>query len=57
MPGQKKVLVAFPPLMLQEIDEVAAKEHRTRCDLIREALRRYLEDKRLHRSLHAVASK
>jgi metal-responsive CopG/Arc/MetJ family transcriptional regulator len=38
----KKVLVALPPAMLQEIDFVAQREHRTRSDLIREALRRYV---------------
>lgn len=37
----KKVLVALPPAMLEEIDYIAQLEHRTRSDLIREALRRY----------------
>jgi len=39
--GAPKVLVAFPPAMLQMINEIAAAEHRTRSDLIREAMRRY----------------
>lgn len=39
----KKVLIAIPPGMLQETDFVAESEHRTRSDLIREALRRYLQ--------------
>jgi CopG family transcriptional regulator / antitoxin EndoAI len=38
----KKVLVALPPAMLIEIDQVATAEHRTRSDLIREALRSYI---------------
>lgn len=38
----KKVLVAFPPLMLEQIDFIAVCEHRGRSDLIREALRRYI---------------
>lgn len=38
----KKVLVALPPAMLQEIDSIARAEHRTRSDLFREALRRYM---------------
>jgi metal-responsive CopG/Arc/MetJ family transcriptional regulator len=38
----RKVLIAIPEAMLQEADTVAQKEHRTRSDLIREALRRYL---------------
>lgn len=39
----KKVLVALPPGLLEQIDFVAQVEHRTRSDLIREALRRYIE--------------
>lgn len=39
----KKVLVALPPGLLEQIDYVAQAEHRTRSDLIREALRRYIE--------------
>lgn len=38
----KKVLVALPPGLLEQIDFVAQVEHRTRSDLIREAMRRYL---------------
>jgi metal-responsive CopG/Arc/MetJ family transcriptional regulator len=38
----KKVLVAIPEGLLQEVDFVAQREHRTRSDLIREALRRYV---------------
>jgi len=39
----KKVLVALPPGLLEQIDFVASVEHRNRSDLIREALRRYIE--------------
>lgn len=39
----RKVLVALPPAMLTLIDFIAKEEHRTRSDLIREALRRYIE--------------
>jgi metal-responsive CopG/Arc/MetJ family transcriptional regulator len=39
----KKVLVALPSGLLEQIDFVAQVEHRTRSDLIREALRRYTE--------------
>lgn len=38
-----KVLIALPPAMLADVDMVAEAEHRTRSDLIREALRRYLD--------------
>ena len=40
----KKVLIALPPLMLDAVDFIAKCEHRTRSDLIREALRRYLDN-------------
>ena len=39
----KKVLVALPPGLLEQIDFVASTEHRTRSDLIREAIRRYID--------------
>jgi metal-responsive CopG/Arc/MetJ family transcriptional regulator len=39
----RKVLVALPPGLLEQIDFVADVEHRTRSDLIREALRRYID--------------
>lgn len=39
----KKVLIALPPAMLEQVDSIARTEFRTRSDLIREALRRYLE--------------
>lgn len=40
----KKVLVALPPGLLEQIDFVAEVEHRNRSDLIREALRRYIDN-------------
>jgi metal-responsive CopG/Arc/MetJ family transcriptional regulator len=40
----KKVLIALPPAMLTQVDHIAGVEHRTRSDLIRESLRRYLEN-------------
>ena len=43
----KKVLIALPNKMLEEIDALATTEHRTRSDLIREALRRYLANANL----------
>lgn len=39
----KKVLIALPPAMLENVDYIASAEHRTRSDLIREALRRYIQ--------------
>lgn len=39
----KKVLFQCFVTLLEEIDVQASKEHRTRSDLIREALRHYLD--------------
>ncbi len=36
--------MALPPGLLEQIDFVAQVEHRSRSDLIREALRRYIEN-------------
>lgn len=47
--SNKKVLCSFPPGLLEEIDAVAAIEHRTRTDLIREALRRYVDSYKRNR--------
>lgn len=41
-----KILIAMQHAMLAEVDQLAVKECRTRSDLIREALRRYLEEAR-----------
>jgi|SRR5687768_10997046 uncharacterized protein (DUF433 family) len=38
-----KVLVSLPQKFLADVDRVAAEEHRSRSELIREALRVYLE--------------
>lgn len=38
-----KVLVSLPQKFLEDVDRVAAEEHRSRSELIREALRAYLE--------------
>ena len=38
-----KILVPLPEKFLEDVDRVAAEEHRSRSELIREALRAYLE--------------
>jgi len=38
-----KILLSLPQDFLTDIDRIAAEEHRTRSELIREALRSYLE--------------
>jgi len=37
-----KVMISVPDEFLSEVDEVAKAEHRTRSELIREALREYV---------------
>ena len=50
----KKVLIALPPAMLEQVDFIAKCEHRTRSDLIRESLRKYLELFRRNQSIVAA---
>ena len=52
----KKVLIALPPAMLEQVDFIAQCEHRTRSDLIREALRRYLDNFRRTQGGHLAVS-
>ncbi len=52
----KKVLIALPPAMLEQVDFIAQCEHRTRSDLIREALRRYLDNFRRTQGHHLAVS-
>lgn len=40
----KKILLAIPEGMLEMVDFIAQTEHRTRSDLVREAIRRYADD-------------
>jgi CopG family transcriptional regulator/antitoxin EndoAI len=39
-----KVMISLPEQFLSEVDKAAQAEHRTRSDLIREALREYLSE-------------
>ncbi len=34
--------ISLPPKMAEEIEEIMKKEHRTRSELVREALRQYV---------------
>ncbi|MBE0448905.1 MAG: ribbon-helix-helix protein, CopG family [Actinobacteria bacterium] len=38
-----RMIVSVPEEFLKKIDQVAAMEHRSRSELVREALRKYLE--------------
>jgi uncharacterized protein (DUF433 family) len=42
-----KILVSLPEKFLEAVDRVAAEEHRSRSELIREALRIYLETRQV----------
>jgi metal-responsive CopG/Arc/MetJ family transcriptional regulator len=52
----KKVLVALPPSLLEKIDFAAQAASRTRSDLIRESLRRYIDNFNRQRLLNSTAS-
>jgi CopG family transcriptional regulator/antitoxin EndoAI len=41
-----KVMVSFPKEFLAEVDQVAREEHRSRSELLREAMRLYMELRR-----------
>jgi CopG family transcriptional regulator/antitoxin EndoAI len=38
----RKVMVSFPDQFLDEVDRIAREEHRSRSELVREALRLYI---------------
>jgi CopG family transcriptional regulator/antitoxin EndoAI len=38
-----KVMVSFPSEFLAEVDRIAREEHRSRSELLREAMRLYIE--------------
>ena len=44
--SSKMISVSIPEEILPEIDEAARHEHRSRSGLVREALRRYLSQRR-----------
>ncbi|MBM3924975.1 MAG: ribbon-helix-helix protein, CopG family [SAR202 cluster bacterium] len=43
----KTITISIPPEMEQQIEELMRLEGRTRSELLREALRRYADDRRL----------
>lgn len=45
-----KVMISLPERFLSEVDKAARAEHRTRSDLIREALRGYLREGKLSKT-------
>lgn len=51
-----KILVSLPEKFLEDVDRVAAAEHRSRSELIREALRAYLETRQSKKMSEGSAS-
>ena len=49
-----RVLISMPERFLNEIDEVAGSENRTRSELIREALRTYMYRNQVRNSQKAL---
>jgi metal-responsive CopG/Arc/MetJ family transcriptional regulator len=47
----KTVTISLPPKMVDELDRVRRREHRTRSELLREALRRYMADAGTQRTI------
>jgi len=43
----QRVMITIPPNLLQQVEEMAARAHFNRSQLIREALEQYLETQRL----------
>lgn len=45
VPYRKAVSISLPPPLLKEVAQRAKRQHQTTSELVREALRRYLEDR------------
>src|SRR3972149_7749544 len=45
MRTRKAMTIAPPPAMVRQVERVRKREHRTRSELVREALRSYLQDR------------
>ncbi len=52
MPGRHTMTVSLPREMIREIEEVRKAEHRTRSELVREALRTYFNVRRTYAPSH-----
>ena len=51
-----RVLISMPEKFLDEIDSVANNENRTRSELIREALRTYMNRSQVRNSAKSVSN-
>jgi|SRR5712664_1775355 predicted transcriptional regulator len=48
MPGRRTMTISLPGEMVREVEEVRKAEHRTRSELVREALRTYFNVRRTY---------
>lgn len=46
MAYRKPVTISLPPPLLKQVEQRARKQHQTTSELVREALRRYLDDRK-----------
>jgi metal-responsive CopG/Arc/MetJ family transcriptional regulator len=51
-----RVLISLPDAFLQEVDQIATEEHRSRSEVIREALRFYLRSMEMLEQMDVSAS-
>ena len=47
----KTLTISLPPAMVEDLDRVREREHRTRSELVREALRQYVAFGERHRRI------
>jgi predicted transcriptional regulator len=50
MASRKLITISLPPLLLKKATELAKEENRTKSELLREALRFYVETKEIRRT-------
>lgn len=46
MRGRELLTISLPPAFMKDVERAAKKEHRTKSELVREALRQYLARER-----------
>jgi Arc/MetJ-type ribon-helix-helix transcriptional regulator len=51
MPYRKPVSISLPPPLHEAVERRAKRQHQTTSELVREALRRYLEDRTAEEAL------
>jgi metal-responsive CopG/Arc/MetJ family transcriptional regulator len=49
MPARKLITISLPPPLLKQAEAVAREEHRTKSELVREALRFYVETRTIRK--------